>query len=192
MVKIKTLSFSPLSISGRPLHSPFNVVVSHLMTNFLSPSGLRFTHQTLSSAACVAVSISQSPNPPFSLPRCLNSSPTGLPAFPREQSTAPVSKHFYPSVFSSHDKNGSPYSQSPPDFPPDLTTHLTSFLTLSPLSKTRFGRFVQSLGLFIYLRTFILPVLLVESVLGSASSCVFTQVARLRVGSEDAGEQTGL
>lgn len=110
MVKIKTLSFSPVSAPGHLLHSPINAVVSHLMVNALSPLGLLFTHQTLSSTACMAVSIWQSPNPPFSLPHCLNSSPTGLLAFPWEQSTGPLSKHFSPSVSNSYDKNSSPYS----------------------------------------------------------------------------------
>lgn len=110
MLKIKTLSFSPVSAPGHLLHSPINAVVSHLMVKALSPLGLLFTHQTLSSTACMAVSIWQSPNPPFSLPHCLNSSPTGLLAFPWEQSTGPLSKHFSPSVSNSYDKNSSPYS----------------------------------------------------------------------------------
>lgn len=55
-------------------------------------------------------------------------------------------------------------------FSTDLTTHLTSFPTPSLLSKTRLGLFVQSLGLFIYLQTFILPVLLVKSVWGQPLS----------------------
>lgn len=119
------------------------------MANFLNPLGPLFTHQTLSSTACMAVSIWQSPNPPFSLPHCLNSSPTGLLAFPQEQSTGPVSKHFCPSVSKSFDKNSSPYSLRPPQF--SSRPHNTLVLSDShPTLKTIFGHFVQSLGLFIY------------------------------------------
>jgi len=57
-----------------------------------------FNYHTLPGAACMAISIWQSPNPPFSLPHCLNSSPTGLLAFPWEQNTTPLNKHFYLSV----------------------------------------------------------------------------------------------
>lgn len=134
MVKIKTLSLSPVSASGHLLHSHINAVVSHLMINFLSPLGLLFTHQTLSSTACMAVSIWQSPNPSFSLPHCLNSSPTGLLAFPWEQSTGPLSKHFCPSVSNSYDKNSSPCPKDLHNFSPDFITHL-SFPTPTLLSK---------------------------------------------------------
>lgn len=134
MVKIKTLSFSPVSASGQLFNSPIIAVVSHLMENFPSPLGLLFTHQTLSGPACMAVSIWQSPNPPFSLPHCLNSSPTGLLAFPWEQSTGPLSKHFFPSVSNSYDKNSSPYPRGLHNFPPDIITYL-SFLTPTLLSK---------------------------------------------------------
>lgn len=99
----------------------------------------------------MAVSIWRSPNPPFSLPQCLNSSPTGLPAFPCEQSTDPLSKHFYPSVLAATRRQlPSLTCKAPSNFIPNLTTHLTSFTTPSSCSKTSCA-LVALASLWVYL-----------------------------------------